>query len=326
MKGKLTFLIIFALLFAGCNFEYSITRIPWDDELQKAREVAQEIMDIIIAEDEEALFNMLVPLPMYKDRQRTREQIREAFAFIDGNIISYELPMSTGSGGKSWREGRVTEEDFSPWIKHVITDAGKEYRISFYYIFISESAPDSVGLQSIAIRTIVGNHGFSDRVGINYDYERTRTNVIPASNAPNYRLYLGEVVASIRDENAEELKNKFCPLIADMEGFDEQIRELFNFIDGNLIRGSSNAVFSEMVEYDEGTRIRYSYFGKIRRIESDTGEAYNLQLYFELMNDGYDEKIGASELRIIRLSDREEYVVGDYLLVFPEHENRRFPY
>jgi hypothetical protein len=68
----------------------------------------------------------------------TKEQIQKAFNFIEGKIISYELPNDTGGGGKSVKHGKVMSENMTPWI-HIETDLGKTYRIVFQYFLIFEN-------------------------------------------------------------------------------------------------------------------------------------------------------------------------------------------
>jgi len=318
---------IFAVLLAlnvllsltSCSFNYPFT--GGSSELQLAKTIAQEIMDVIVERDEEALY--LLFSTETQAFHMTREQITEAFDFIDGEIISYELPTSTGGGGKSVREGIVTAENFSPRISYVITDTGKEYRISFQYYLVLENNKNAEGLSSITISVIEGNYGYADRVSIGFDYEKDALNVIPASNAPDYKQYVRGIVFG----DLDFLFIKFCPIIRSSVDFEEQLHEFCDFIDGKIVHITPSQV-SEDVGYDDEyiNRIRYSYFAKIREMKTDTGQVYSLRLYFELVNDGQRDRIGISEIRIMRLEDGEERVVGNYVLVKPENENRRFPY
>ncbi|MCL2109888.1 MAG: DUF5104 domain-containing protein [Oscillospiraceae bacterium] len=96
------------------------------------------------------------------------EQIQKAFEFIDGEIISYELPTSTGGGGRVVEEGKLMSENISPQIKNIETDIGKIYRISFQYFLTFEYDEDVVGVRFIHISIINENNLSLESLTIGY--------------------------------------------------------------------------------------------------------------------------------------------------------------
>ena len=172
MKKVILFFAIVSLLFHTTV----LTGCVRNAKLQIARDVAQDIMDCFINKDEETLFSLLSP-----DAQEfhlTKEQIQEAFDFIDGEIISYDLPTDTGGGGKSIDGRRVISENMTPWIENIITNSKKMYRITFNYRLILESDKNAKGVRDIFISLIDDENGkFIERMAIGIELEpedRTR--------------------------------------------------------------------------------------------------------------------------------------------------------
>ena len=90
MKKLIPVLLSVSLLFLATGF----TGCEKDSELQLARNVGQDIIDCFINKDGETLYSLLSPNA--KNFPNVKEQIQEAFNYIDGEIISYELPVTTG--------------------------------------------------------------------------------------------------------------------------------------------------------------------------------------------------------------------------------------
>jgi len=163
-------LLLLAIRFTGC--EENTNYIPQKSNLQIAQEVGQEIMDAFINKDEEALYSLLSPNA--KEYYMTREQIKTAFDFIDGEIISYDLPSKTGGGGESIEKGKVVSKNMTPRITNIKTDKGKTYRISFRYNFIVNGDSEEKGVRNIFISWMdKGSNvdGFFDRIAIGIDID-----------------------------------------------------------------------------------------------------------------------------------------------------------
>jgi hypothetical protein len=136
-------------------------------ELQLAREVAQEIMDAVIEKDEELLFSLLSQ--NQQNYHKISEQIQEAFDFIDGEIISYELPTNTLGGGKVLENGKVISENIRIDIKNVETNSGKKYHIIIQYFLIFKEDINVEGIRLIRINLIDDSSKIVDNVTIGYN-------------------------------------------------------------------------------------------------------------------------------------------------------------
>jgi len=152
MMKKITLLITIIVLFSlticfiGCEEENSPKS---KSKMQIAQDTAEEIMNCFIAKDENALYSILSP--KIQNSSRTKEEIRIAFDFIDGEIISYDLPTDTGGGGHSIREGKIVSDNMTPRIYNVITNSGKRYTIGFQYFLIFEEDENVVGVYTMLI-------------------------------------------------------------------------------------------------------------------------------------------------------------------------------
>ncbi|MCL1821480.1 MAG: hypothetical protein FWG22_01515, partial [Prolixibacteraceae bacterium] len=123
---------------------------------------------------------------------------------------------------------------------------------------------------------------------------------------------------------------------------DVRIEELFDFIDGNVISAGSAHYDDDRERDDDGDidiTLRYSFFVKTGRITTDKGETYTLKFFSDLMRnsqrignsynytmDEQDEGLGISELRVIRESDKAEFVIGDFRAVNPKAIIHTFRY
>ena len=154
MKKVVLFFTIISLFFNAIGFSGCV---GGDSDLQIARNVAQDIMDCFINKDEEALYSLLSPNA--QNFHLTREQIQEAFEFIDGEIISYDLPTTTGGGGHSKENGVITAKNMTPRIRNIVTNSGDIYKICFDYRLILESDRNSEGLDDIIIRLMESEYG-----------------------------------------------------------------------------------------------------------------------------------------------------------------------
>jgi len=117
--------LFFILGLKGCSEQNDAAETT--PKFQIANEVAQEIMDCFINKDEEALYSLLSPSA--REYEHTSEQIKEAFDLIDGEIISYGLPIDIG---------KTTSENMSPCIENIKTDSGEKYSIEFQYSFAAD--------------------------------------------------------------------------------------------------------------------------------------------------------------------------------------------
>jgi hypothetical protein len=145
--------LCFLLLLTACNSKSQFTK-----------DLAQEIMDAFTEKDEEALFSLFSQ--ELQEYPLAREQIQEAFNFIDGEIISYELPAFAEGGGKVIEEGKIMSENIAPIIYDIETDSGKRYQILFQYFIIFEYDKNREGLVLVSVFEVDENDKIIEDVEI----------------------------------------------------------------------------------------------------------------------------------------------------------------
>jgi len=306
------------LLFTGISIYGFFTSSPKSNEPYVnpagtiANELSQEVIDGFIARDEEAVLSFF---DFKSQKSPTIEkQIQEAFYFIDGNIISYELPQNTGWSGLG---GGIA--NYAPVIKNVITDTGKKYEIKLQY-YLDAKIYERVRSSYIYVysdKNNEGNNGFRDWTAIAYEY----SDDLESYPYNRERVYMREFFGVFNPQKSEKLKNMFCSIIADSTNLDEEITKLFDFM-GNISFSRHTTDFTFWSGDLDGkyVYIDYSYFAKVRDIRTSNG-TFTLKVYFELLNtkeNDNENKVGISELRLMHNDTKEEFIIGDYYSVHPD--------
>jgi len=166
VKRVVSVLTAVALILGGCGEDDDSKSKPAKkSNLDIAREVSQVIVDAFINKDEEALYPLFSQ--QLKNCASVSEQIQNTFDFIDGKIISYDLPTDTGGGGESTEGGRITSQNMTPWI-YIYTDSGKTYRIWFQDYLILESKKEAVGVDRIYVSLLDEKLSKVEDVGIDW--------------------------------------------------------------------------------------------------------------------------------------------------------------
>lgn len=131
--------LIMLISFTSCDEEYK----PPD---QIATETQAEIMDCFLDGDQERIKEMLCE--RCKNLPDIDEQVKKAFEFIDGEIVSYNEDHWGSACGASERT------DMGGHTSEIITDKGTEYRIGYKAWLTNEENPDLVGVYLINVRNI----------------------------------------------------------------------------------------------------------------------------------------------------------------------------
>ena len=140
MKRFLLILLAFMIvLSSGCS-GFGEYRSPGN----LAKELQSEIMECFVKKDGETLksFFREYIIENYSDID---EQIKAAFDFLDGEIISYDEPFSSASGSHD-------KKDYGATTRNIITDQGTEYIIAFKGWLSNDKEPDKVGTTVIVIQ------------------------------------------------------------------------------------------------------------------------------------------------------------------------------
>lgn len=126
-------MLIFSL--SGCGIKDKIANYI-EDNNASATEQSREIMRCIKEKDKEGLKVLFCDKIKNNADYDLDAQIDEMFGFIDYGCSGSWSYGSSGSEGKSWREGRVSDWDMHPEIKdiRILYDDGKGGFITKYYI------------------------------------------------------------------------------------------------------------------------------------------------------------------------------------------------
>ena len=126
--------------------DFAKERWDWDDS--DGDECALKVIDCFINKDSETLKEM------FCSRARNipdfDEHINEAFAFIDGNIISYDDYIASCSE-VAYEEGKLVERYYGPFVDNITTDKNKVYTMNISLYAVYEKDNGYVGVSSIVI-------------------------------------------------------------------------------------------------------------------------------------------------------------------------------
>lgn len=170
--GFLLLLVLFVMsacdsigkLFGKENTEY---KSP--DHL--AIEHQSKIMDCFINKDAETIKSLLSEY-IIKKYSNIDEQIDKAFNFLDGEIVSYDKPFPSACGASE-------QKDYGATTRHIITDKGTEYEITFKGWYSYDKEPEKVGITSIDVENVtIWNQLKSD-------------NQLSDNNEDKWLLYIG---------------------------------------------------------------------------------------------------------------------------------------
>ena len=129
--------LIMLISFTSCDEEYK----PPD---QIATETQAEIMDCFLNGNQERIKEMLCE--RCKNLPDIDEQVKKAFEFIDGEIVSYNEDHWGSACGASERK------DMGGHTSEIITDKGTEYTIGYKAWLTNEENPDLVGVYLISVK------------------------------------------------------------------------------------------------------------------------------------------------------------------------------
>ena len=154
---KTCFILIVAIVVSSCSFssEEDYESFPTG---ATAKELAEEVFTCFIEKDSETLKNHFSPY--IQNTYDLDSQIEEAFAFIDGEILSYDEPKGQATGSQV-ENGEWVKRKLSGKIKNIKTDKGQTYEIVIKYFAIEKNNPDKVGCSGI----LINNTTFTDDTG-----------------------------------------------------------------------------------------------------------------------------------------------------------------
>ena len=112
-------------------------------------------MECIVNKDKEGLKSVFSKY--ISETHDLDKEIDEFFAFIDGEIVSYDEPEGN-EGGYTRRDGEYTEKVLNGYIRKIETDSMKHYEIisNSYYIYKDNEECEGVFYLSIINKDLWG--------------------------------------------------------------------------------------------------------------------------------------------------------------------------
>ena len=133
------------LMLSSCTFPPEYVS-QWDN-----RKKIEDVMDIIKDGGREELaehFSEYLKTAYYDE---LLSEIDEMYAFLGGDIISYDEPENCGYGIETVHYGDIVLYISHPDVYNVVTSDGKKLWFSFGYTVVDDETPENVGINRIRI-------------------------------------------------------------------------------------------------------------------------------------------------------------------------------
>lgn len=116
------------------------------------KEKIEAIMELIINEDKDALFEEFSEEKRSKYKSELKAEIEEMYKFLKGKIVSYGEPLECDYRTiKTLPGGIVTEYTAHPTVYYVETENGEQLVFRFWYTLVDEKNPENVGINSLSV-------------------------------------------------------------------------------------------------------------------------------------------------------------------------------
>ena len=128
-----------------------------------------------------------------------------------------------------------------------------------------------------------------------------------------------DIMAALQSDDTETFKSYLCPKIHDTHpDLDDEIREFFDFIDGDIISYHAWAAAAGGHTTPKGWDEKF-FSADVENIETSSGTTYNIQYYYNLIYEDHPELLGIKEI-CITTSDAEYdqqtgYPPGKYRII-----------
>ena len=141
--------LFFCILVSGCIFQNENEKQMDMTPRQYAEKQAEELMQGIINKDKEAIKALFSN--QMKQTLRFDKEVEGMLEFIEGEIISYDMPFGKIHGGRTELGKGYVEQRIGGEINNIKTDKGGNYTISFMSYYIYDENKDLVGINIISI-------------------------------------------------------------------------------------------------------------------------------------------------------------------------------
>jgi hypothetical protein len=258
--------------------------------------------------------------PMSQQLADIDKQIEDCLAFIDGNIVSYNIKDNfKDSEGYTNHYGTVTQYYSYGEIDKIVTDTGKTYEIT-YHAYIVED--DSIkGMTWLNLY-----EAFPAGYDYSYTIDRVYNRVGRMWSSP-YDIECGilsaKVINAISEKDTDFLLNNFNEKESSDPEFKQNIENYVAFFNGNPLfterddglYGNDEHDFWFKVSYDlqpnDSNPEKIYTIISVYNIETDTGDIY--ELYYGAFFNYSDRQFESFDYMTLTNSATEEKVVANYI-------------
>ena len=153
-KTVISLAISVVIFLSGCSVVSAIKQKESIAESQSS--IAEDVLNAVMSEDEELLFEMFSQ--ENKNGCDIKGQIEELFKSIPVEDLSMDrMNQHENGGGTSYRDGRITENNFGYIFERIFDSNEQEYIISFGYCIVDDNNHGTEGLVSLLVARIKRN-------------------------------------------------------------------------------------------------------------------------------------------------------------------------
>lgn len=121
-----------------------------DPETENLLNQASVVMESFQSKDADSLFMLFNEYMRENYKEDLERDIKGAFDFMDGNIISYDEPSIEPSTQKTDENG-IIQDSHEIWIDNICTDTGERYEIKFKTYDVNKKYKEGLGIEWFAI-------------------------------------------------------------------------------------------------------------------------------------------------------------------------------
>ena len=121
-----------------------------DPETENLLNQASVVMESFQSNDEESLFMLFNEYMRKNYKEDLERDIKGAFDFVDGEVLSYDDPMILPSTRETDEDG-VVKNAHEIWIENICTDTGKKYEIKYTSYDVNKRHSDGIGIDWFAV-------------------------------------------------------------------------------------------------------------------------------------------------------------------------------
>jgi len=311
--------------FSGCNLLDGFFDELFDgNDIASVRERVEklryEMSDTIIYGFKNREVNAIKELYCLKTQELPDidEQIETTFEFMDGEILSYKVSLSTSYEGYGNNYGTVTDYDFGSDI-FIVTETGREYDLFFHVNYISDDEIKGMTTYSVCE---------DDREYDDYKICRAGYGWSSPYDA-ECGILSAELIKALGGGEVNAVKELMCAQTLGNPSIDANIQAAFEFFDGNPVfteredglygYSKSDQDFScrvlgyERAKSDNGEVEEIWVNILTQTVRTDTGKEYDFDIVAYLRNDKNARYKGISCFTVKDSKTDDDIFVGEWI-------------